>query len=353
MSIEIDGACKQDGTPSPDNPVPIEVIEHPVVKVTGRNFWDKGVVVFNYNDDYLKYNPKTSVTLEPGAYTISSDGKLPILQFFEPVSHKQLKYSEATDGDGANIRYNVVWNDYAIAPANDKSRVITITLTRAVEMTGCVADNQGTWIQIECGTEATAYAPYYPSQSLPITLPAEHPYLAKLPDGTADTIEVDKDGNASLVARVKMTTYDDINKATNYEEKAGGADFQVCLAIDSIFGVGLAVSNVCVDGDVNQYEPVNGGVIKGRYVRMTKPEKVTDIASAKKYLIEIGFMAYIAVVTPVTYPIGKATVPSLPETISNVLTGAEVTPRTGIEYVRDVNIAFANIEDAIASITQG
>nr|DAU71825.1 MAG TPA: hypothetical protein [Caudoviricetes sp.] len=40
LSVTIDGAYKQDGTPSPDNPVPIEVIENPVVKVTGRNLLD-------------------------------------------------------------------------------------------------------------------------------------------------------------------------------------------------------------------------------------------------------------------------------------------------------------------------
>lgn len=32
---------------------------------------------------------------------------------------------------------------------------------------------------------------------------------------------------------------------------------------------------------------------------------------------------------------------------------AEVTPNTGIKYVRDVNIVVANLEAAIASITEG
>ena len=45
--ITVEGACKQDGTPSPDSPVPIEVVENPVVQVLGKNFWNKGVVVYN------------------------------------------------------------------------------------------------------------------------------------------------------------------------------------------------------------------------------------------------------------------------------------------------------------------
>lgn len=37
LGLAIDGAYKQDGTPSFENPVPITVIENPVLKVTGRN----------------------------------------------------------------------------------------------------------------------------------------------------------------------------------------------------------------------------------------------------------------------------------------------------------------------------
>ncbi len=44
LGIEIEGACKQDGTPSPDNPVPIQVVENPVVKVTGRNLLNPEMV---------------------------------------------------------------------------------------------------------------------------------------------------------------------------------------------------------------------------------------------------------------------------------------------------------------------
>lgn len=348
LGLTIEGAYKQDGTPSPENPVPITVIENPVLRVTGKNLWNKGIVVYNYSVDYLRYNPAAAVMLTAGTYTISSDGRLPNLQFFEPGSHKQLTCAEATDMDGANIRYSIVWNGYGISPVNDNARVLTITLTRAVEMTGCVVNAQGTWIQIEYGTKATAYKPYV-STSIPITLPAEHPYLVALPDGTHDEIVIDKDGNASLVARVKATTTDDINAALNYEEKAGGADFQVYLGLQFKYGINLVVSNVCIGGNVNKDEPANGGIIKGGYVRMTKPEKVTDIASARAYLIEIGFVAYIATVTPVTYQLGKLDIPSLPETISNVWTDAELTTNMSMTYKRDINIAFGNLVQAVVA----
>ena len=37
--ITVEGACKQDGIPSPEEPKPIAVIEHPTVKVVGRNLF--------------------------------------------------------------------------------------------------------------------------------------------------------------------------------------------------------------------------------------------------------------------------------------------------------------------------
>jgi len=205
-------------------------------------------------------------------------------------------------------------------------------------------------VQLERSSTVSDYAPYT-SQSLPFTLPAEHPYLAKLPDGTADTIEVDKNGNVSLVARVwKGFDFTDL-----YEEKAGRADFQLSLKppSDVPYRMGSSISNVAVQGDIDIAEPVNGGVLKSVYVRFTRPDTVVDLATAKEYLRSIGAEFYMAVSVEHTYTLGKITVPSLPDSISNVWTDAEVTPKTGIEHTRDVNIAFANIESAIASITEG
>ena len=56
---------------------------------------------------------------------------------------------------------------------------------------------------------------------------------------------------------------------------------------------------------------------------------------------------------PTRYRLGKIDMPKAQDSIVNVWTDAEVTPNTGIEYVRDVNIVVAHLEAAIASITEG
>ena len=229
LGLTIDGAYKQDGTPSPENPVPIVVIENPVLRITGAD----------------------------------------------------------TSADGA---------------------------------------------------------------SLPITLPAEHPYLAALPDGTHDEIVIDKYGNASLVARVFKFSSQNI---VNYQEKANGTDFQVRLFTDAKFGIGTSISNICQQGDVDQKDPVNGGVIRGEFVRLTRPESVTDLTSAVGYLRELSFENYFTKSKSVTYNIDKLDIPSLPETISNVWVDAELTTDMSMTYKRDINIAFGHLVQAVVAAAAG
>lgn len=230
LGLTIDGAYKQDGTPSPENPVPITVVENPVLRVTGAD----------------------------------------------------------TSAEGASI---------------------------------------------------------------PITLPAEHPYLAALPDTTKDVLSIDKYGDVTLLEKVYKG--DDVFELMDsYEEKANSADFQVKVNLNIPFVEGGSMSNVCRPGNVDQIDPVNGGVIKGMYVRMTRPETVTDLASAVEYLRSIGFVMWYKT-TETIYRIGKIDIPSLPETISNVWTDAELTTNMSMTYKRDINIAFDNLAQAVVAAAAG
>lgn len=81
-----------------------------------------------------------------------------------------------------------------------------------------------------------------------------------------------------------------------------------------------------------------------------RDSRFTSEAQARELLD--GVVVYIAV-KPIRYSLGKIEIPKTQDSIVNVWTDAEVTPNTAIEYVRDVNIVIANIESAIASITEG
>lgn len=224
--ITVEGACRQDGTPSPDNPVPIQVIEHPVVKVTGRN--------------------------------------------------------------------------------------------------------------------------PYASQSLAFTLPAEHPYLAKLPDGTADEIVVDREGNVELVARVGRD-----DNVRNVKYISVGKFYELSVKLPAFANAASLTSTSALCSAIQSLSYNTTGIYRtwtGVYVKDTTGHTKEEIQAV------VDKNAPLTVFAPIPetrYQLGKIEMPKAQDSIVNAWTDAEVTPNTSIEYVRDVNIVVANLETAIASITEG
>ena len=89
--ITVEGACKQDGTPSPDSPVPIEVIEHPVVRVTGRNLAHIAADMPRADCDTDFYNTAKRI-IPPGTYI---EG-LTFNNYLAPGNISELKIAEGS-----------------------------------------------------------------------------------------------------------------------------------------------------------------------------------------------------------------------------------------------------------------
>ena len=333
--ITVEGACKQDGIPSPDAPKPITVIENPTVKVVGRNLWpfaSSYTSIEGHQNEFVK--DKTPYTILPGAYTFSAVGSLgntdaPLFGYTATGKRIQLfrimrnatnpKYSFTVTEPIASI--------YFVANAADSN-------------TGTISS-----IQLERNSTATEYKPHT-SQTLTFILPAEHPYLAKLPDGTADEIVVDEEGNVELVARVARVLPSE--QTISFAEDANGASYVSFKTVNIARSATKMISNAYVASEWTNksgyiYCPnVNDVVIRD--------SRFTSVAQARELLD--GVVVYVSVPEQ-RYPLGKIEMPKAQDSIINVWTDAEVTPSTGIGYVRDVNIVVGNLESAIASITEG
>ena len=334
--ITVEGACRQDGIPSPESPKPITVIEHPAVKVVGRNLWpfaSSYTSIKGHQNEFVKDG--APFTLLPGAYTFSAVGSL-------GNTDAPLFGYTAT---GKRIQLFRIFRN---AQNPKYSFTVTEPITSVYFVSNAADSNIGTIssIQLERNSTATDYKPCT-SQSLIFALPAEHPYLAKLPDGTADEIVVDKDGNVELVARVSKV----IPKDNNRLDFGAGTDTDAPYVSFPVSGIASRTGILC-----NGYQTSNW-TNKSGYIYC---HNGLDIAirdsrfTSKKKAIELlnGVVVYIAV-EPTRYSLGKIEMFKAQDSIVNVWTDAEVTPRTGIEYVRDVNIVVANLESAIASITEG
>lgn len=342
--IVVEGAAKQDGIPSPESPKPITVIEHPTVKVVGRNLWpfaSSYTSIEGHQNEFV--NDGTPFTILPGAYTFSAAGSLgntdaPLFGYTATGKRIQL----------FRIMRNVTNPKYSFT--------VTEPITSVYFVSNAADSNTGTIssIQLERNSTATEYKPHT-SQTLTFILPAEHPYLAKLPDGTADEIVVDEEGNVELVARVLRIKVPDSGFDWNIQEQPGG--FSLGYA-DSRFNIeaikrNLNAAALMCDKFMSKGSWENNPCFGVSGVLWVVPRtNQNDITSKDVAAVANGMVFYAPLVTSVTYPLGKIEMPKAQDSIVNVWTDAEVTPNTGIEYVRDVNIVVSHLESAIASITQ-
>ena len=357
-------------SPSPDYPQEIKVIEHPTLKVTGRNLLDvhegmpesdcsklfdnktkriikPGTYVVGITaNNYLQDITVSNVSFRSGGFTFSSTaGGYGIGIGMSLIPGETYERSVSTNGvpvivfytsDGTHISFS--GNQVFTVPTNAVYSVFIITPTAND------ATVDASSILIKRKVDMATYAPYV-GTSTPFTMPAEHPYLAKLPDGTADTIEVDKDGNVSLVARVGRDT-----NVRNVIQAVVGKYYELRTTIPAFASASAQTSDFALCSAIQSKNSASGlGIYRtwtGVYVRDTSGHTKEEIQA------EIDKSAPLTVLAPVPitrYPLGKVTVPALPDSISNVWTEAEVTPRTAIQYTKDVNIAYDKLANAIAA----
>lgn len=365
--ITVEGACKQDGIPSPESPKPITVIEHPTVRIVGRNILDftfpayqsaysSGVAVIPYyaigeKNQTLPLTTQASsagfgfvLKLAPGTYTIkalNAPNKATVnvagYRTFDDIQDKNKNlWYVVEQGLSRTTVFDVV---------GEQQYVVICFAAEWGDGTNKITYPANFKAVVEYGGTATDYEPYT-EQPITFTLPAEHPYLAKLPDGTADTIEVDKSGNIELVARVARVLPSE--QTISFAEDANGASYVSFKFVNIARSTTKLISNAYVASEWTNksgyvYCPnVNDVVIRDN--RFTTKEKAIELLN--------GVVVYLAVETT-RYSLGKIEMPKAQDSIVNVWTDAEVTPNTSISYVRDVNIVVANIEKAIASITEG
>lgn len=354
--ITVEGACKQDGIPSPDAPKPITVIENPAVKVVGRNLWPfASSYTSTKGHENVFVKDKTPFTLLSGAYTFSAVGSLgntdaPLFGYTATGKRIQL----------FRILRNVQNPKYSLT--------VTEPITSVFFVSNAADTNIGTIsnIQLERDSVATDYKPYT-SQTLTFALPAEHPYLAKLPDGTADEIVVDGDGNVELVARVgKLVLDGDSTPLLNWQAQNNGyslvyrrvSDASTLMNYEKYFSDNLRnvtkkymPFNECAKELGNIHFASNRNLCVGS--GLADASQNAAVQAVNGWLNKHNATVYYALEAPKTYLLGKIEMPKAQDSIINAWTDAEVTPNTGIWYVRDVNIVVANIEKAIASITEG
>ena len=330
-------------SPSPEYPQQITVVENPTVKVTGRSL---AQLTVNGNGDSDNFFVSPSVQRLTLSFDCAGDWWTGDPN--GPCFFVHEVYPES--GDFSNQPIGVLTfpqvTGRRVSATIEFGSAITGRYEGYVVLRGYY-DKIGKYcsnFMVSAGGSEEPYAPHA-SQSLTFTLPAEHPFLAKVDGkineieaGKADEITVDRDGNVSLIANIGKYTVDTIPYIREEElgfgvqlGMSGAADGYLCAYLKH--GRDAAYYNFLVDWLA----------IPKSYVTFTTVDEVKQFLKGKEFFYQVK--------EPKTYNLGKINLPALPESVSNVWTDAEVTPKTGIEYTRDVNIVVANLESAIASIS--
>lgn len=325
------------GKPSPSHEYPQEIssISKAELKVAGKNL--AGVDESDNVNFILRKEP-----LPAGTYTFSCDkGRSSGFRFnVKPI-----------DASGKVVENDIVSN--ATSPC-------TITLS---EPTGLYVNGWGLaapysigGIQLETGSKATDFEPISKPKATQIDLKGNE--LCSLTENVVwnpktfkDELVIDSGGNVSLIKRVFTAHIDgsepmwpsntDKFQYFNYTPKT----------VRPIDGSSAIRSNRF--GKVSR-DPWSFYVAGGSNAALFFTFPLGTFANAdelnewlSKNPIDVNYLG----AETQTIPLGKIELPALPESVSNVWTDAEITPKTTIEYTRDVNIVVANLESAIASIS--
>ena len=338
---------QQEPAPSPENPQEITNLNKAEIVTTGKNLLeiyslpnqpDSGISASMENDKSVTVNGMTTssnidikiigentrVTLPAGVYTFSVDS----IGFPKDCIFFIRNASDNTWLANTNVEKPT------ITISLDKPTIISEISVR-IPTAGTKFSNARIAVQLEVGGKATGYTAPATKALTPIDLKGNE--LCSLPNGVKDEVVIDAEGNVSLIKRTKQHSWNcqAIHQGTakNY-------------AVESVDGIGPNYSGLVADKAINA---TNGQIgtcyVNQRMIHVVVPESMTTKEQANQ--LYGGMRVIYQLAEPQTIPLGKVELPALPEATSSVWNDGNIPANVYINYLKDVNIAFADLESKL------
>lgn len=103
------------------------------------------------------------------------------------------------------------------------------------------------------------------------------------------------------------------------------------------------ISNTYTVSDKQIYIPSSTGAV-------ITDSKFTDKETAVNILTAMNLTIFYQLADPQTIPLGKVELPALPESTSNVWNDGNIPANVYVNYLKDVNIAYSDLENQIKQI---
>ena len=358
--LTVYGRSTQDGTPTPDAPVPIVSAGDSgsvAVKVTGKN-------LLNIPDE-SKTARGVTVTAKDGLISISgtatSSGyaKLDIPPF---IASGVVILSSSITSPKVKIVSETWGVILSLGTADKMSDMATRIVFIVTE--GQTYNLTGVKVQLELGTTATAYSPYR-EQLFTLPTPNGLPGIPVTSGGNytdqsgqqwvCDEVDLER---GVKVQRIGTYKFYSSNGFTMEQASQGLARFNI--VIDNVLNADIGTltsSALCsalpLGSRGSTYNQVNVFTITNRrlYINI---ENITSAAELQQYLQQTPMSLTAILATPIETPLTpaevaayKALIAYAPDTVVQASDGAGIK----LGYQRDVNIAIKKLEDAVASMT--
>ena len=353
--LTVYGQSTQDGTPTPDAPVPIVSAGdggNVAVKVTGKNlFYEQGF------QEYFINSVADTVGLADG--TVSS-----VLQVVTGA-----KYYVTRNKIGTKFRVAVVDKlptlGHPVRPSSainaDSKRQVEISATSKYMVIQCEDEAGFSELMVSLDS-STAYSPYR-EQLLTLPTPTGLPGIPVTsggnytdPQGQQWVCDEVDFGKRVKVQRVKTLVFSDAS-AFLIEQTSNGYRFNTDASDLRKADVTIADSNafcsaLALGRPGGTWLTVNAFTINVRfYVRF---ENITTLDALQQYLQQTPMTLTAILATPIETPLTPAEIAAYkalttygPDTVVQASDGAGIK----LDYQRDVNIAIKKLEDAVASMT--
>lgn len=321
-------------------------IENGVITFTSISKWGADYILFNEANvlgvDKLTFSMKATKAI--GAS--NNNGAKFLCKAFDSEGN-EIKVEQGLSTKEYEWSYNEYYKAYCqIVPNNTLTIALRPNIAK-IRFGVCFSDTQaGTNVeirdfQIEADSKATTYEPHQ-SKSTPIDLKGNE--LLSIPNGVRDEVVIDAEGNVSLIKRLwKLSRrIGDMNNSESYP----GWQFENAELIDAI-GSGIDIRPRGMSTHFQKFSINTKGVTeRGGILYVTGYKQSELIAKHPDEVVTfIGERK-----EPQTIPLGKVELPALPESTSNVWNDGNIPANVYINYLKDVNIAYSDLENQIKQI---
>lgn len=365
--LTVYGRSTQDGTPTPDAPVPIVSAGDSgsvAVKLTGANVLEGtklGVKSTVYGITYTTYENGILITgTATNTFTIAlhEDNIYPLTHGIYYLTTRGLSPS-------------AMLNFYFIGKFSSDTQNQKVTVTRDVEFSLRLQILKGatlnTTVQVSLTrNKITAYSPYR-EQLLILPTPNGLPGIPVTSGGNytdenrqqwvCDEVDLER---GVKVQRVKVKELNPGDKWSYQKLASGNNNFQIRIfnadmaknSVRSICNI-LPFKNVIWNDSIQNLPKI---YVNNQEITASFPpsSEYSSLEAFKQLLTNVKSVIYYALATPIETPLTPAEIAAYkaltayaPDTVVQASDGAGIK----LDYQRDVNLVVKNLEDAIASMT--